>query len=237
MGARTTSRGFTLIELLVVIAIIAILAAILFPVFAQAREKARTASCQSNLKQIGTALAMYRQDYDGWLVPLCAPWRLRGRIPGWCWTTRIFPYVRNEDLFNCPSLPLTERIRAIRRRRNGPDHISTRYAMNHVGWSYIRGRAESRIEDAAGWIYVACEGDFWYGAWARDAHRLPLEAYVAYGLGHSRWTPAQKANFWKNLNKHNGGSNFLYFDGHVKYHSVVQAPRHNRGPFHPRLDR
>ena len=57
-------RGFTLIELLVVIAIIAILAAILFPVFAQAREKARQASCQSNLKQIGIAFKMYVQDYD-----------------------------------------------------------------------------------------------------------------------------------------------------------------------------
>ena len=68
-------NGFTLIELLVVIAIIAILAAILFPVFAQAREKARQASCMSNLKQVGTAVYMYNQDYDE-LMP-------RFRTAGW----------------------------------------------------------------------------------------------------------------------------------------------------------
>src|SRR6266511_6380266 len=62
-------KGFTLIELLVVIAIIAILAALLFPVFAQAREKARQASCFSNAKQIGLACRMYAQDYDEWNVP------------------------------------------------------------------------------------------------------------------------------------------------------------------------
>src|ERR1041385_5074124 len=65
MFRRRSRHGFTLIELLVVIAIIAILAAILFPVFAQVREKARQTTCSSNLKQIGTAFAMYVQDYDG----------------------------------------------------------------------------------------------------------------------------------------------------------------------------
>src|SRR5574340_999993 len=64
MGTSMKTRGFTLIELLVVIAIIAILAAILFPVFAQAREKARQAACTSNLKQLGNAMLMYVQDYD-----------------------------------------------------------------------------------------------------------------------------------------------------------------------------
>jgi prepilin-type N-terminal cleavage/methylation domain-containing protein/prepilin-type processing-associated H-X9-DG protein len=94
-------RGFTLIELLVVIAIIAILAAILFPVFARARAKARQASCQSNLKQIGLAFAMYVGDQDGGL-PDCLMGRDTPdrRVP---WYRCIEPYVKNEQIFWCPS--------------------------------------------------------------------------------------------------------------------------------------
>src|SRR5687768_9169334 len=128
---RNGSNGFTLIELLVVIAIIAILAAILFPVFAQAREKARQSSCISNLKQLGTSMMMYAQDYDGLL------YHLNGR--GFNFTgcnvcnntgctvnaaapqlfdpeiaanpdlgprklrDAILPYIKNDGIFHCPS--------------------------------------------------------------------------------------------------------------------------------------
>jgi prepilin-type N-terminal cleavage/methylation domain-containing protein len=94
-------RGFTLIELLVVIAIIAILAAILFPVFARAREQARKASCLSNQKQIGTAILMYAQDYDEQLCPVST-----GTCPGpaaFGWADLIYPYVKNVKVFDCPS--------------------------------------------------------------------------------------------------------------------------------------
>lgn len=90
-------KGFTLIELLVVIAIIAILAAILFPVFAQAREKARATACLSNTKQISTAIMMYVQDYEETMV-LAIEWNT------WSvWTDRIEPYRKNWDLMYCPS--------------------------------------------------------------------------------------------------------------------------------------
>jgi len=107
MPKPQSRKGFTLIELLVVIAIIAILAAILFPVFAQAREKARQASCLSNLKQLGLATQMYAQDYDdmlpGWPDPSRHPlyntW-------GWAIVVPLLDsYIKNKNVWECPSAP------------------------------------------------------------------------------------------------------------------------------------
>jgi len=108
---RTRKTGFTLIELLVVIAIIAILAAILFPVFAQAREKARAISCLSNTKQIGLGLAMYVQDYDEQMPAAFAS--IAPVNGGTCnvmpYENQIAPYIKNKQIFVCPSdgLPRT----------------------------------------------------------------------------------------------------------------------------------
>src|SRR2546423_13337957 len=132
---RTPNAAFTLIELLVVIAIIAILAAILFPVFARAREAARTSSCLSNTKQMALAIMQYIQDYDErFPTPLYnlssvdpqygrhpdnpwGPWS-RFRVG---WNHTIFPYVKNVQVFLCPSSP------------GGPDHDSLNGA-NDDGW-------------------------------------------------------------------------------------------------------
>jgi prepilin-type N-terminal cleavage/methylation domain-containing protein/prepilin-type processing-associated H-X9-DG protein len=114
MVVRWPRRGFTLIELLVVIAIIAILAAILFPVFAQARDKARSASCLSNLKQMGLAWMMYAQDYDeiypaanpgdGSAWGRCSDMKDRGAFGGWIGNLLV-PYSKNVQIFTCPSNP------------------------------------------------------------------------------------------------------------------------------------
>ena len=101
---RLNRRAFTLIELLVVVAIIAILAAILFPVFGRARENARRSSCQSNLKQIGLGLLQYVGDYDE-VVPQSSFNGYYGAAgdPTYKWMDAIFPYVKSEQVFVCPS--------------------------------------------------------------------------------------------------------------------------------------
>src|SRR5476651_1826255 len=97
-----SKAGFTLIELLVVIAIIAILAAILFPVFARARENARRASCQSNLKQIGLGFAQYIQDYDELYPRNDNSLVAAAGTGGWA-SYQLQPYIKSVQLFGCPS--------------------------------------------------------------------------------------------------------------------------------------
>ena len=127
----TTRRpaAFTLIELLVVIAIIAILAAILFPVFAQARAKARQIACLSNCKQMALGVMQYAQDYDDTLPVIGDNAACRGR-----WQAQIFPYVKSEQIFTCPDLPDNKWSSAL--SQDPSCTLPTgRYDISGYGWS------------------------------------------------------------------------------------------------------
>jgi len=198
-------KGFTLIELLVVIAIIAILAAILFPVFAKAREKARQASCQSNLKQIALSLAMYCGDYD--------ETHLRRRPGGTAptsmfWYSVVQPYVKNTQVNLCPSYPW-----------NGgwctncdpcrPN--STRsYDMACEGSlrSMANGPRESEIQAPATTMWVFdCYCEY-------SANPIATQYSVGWFLTNQKGTPA-----WR----HNDVINAAFVDGHVKAVKWIKA--------------
>jgi len=132
-------KGFTLIELLVVIAIIAILAAILFPVFARTRAKARQASCQSNLKQIGLAILMYIQDYDEQF-----PGHTGGPSSAWDWPVALVPYCKNAQIFHCPSADISGHMVI--------DGVDLSYGLNCY---YLQFRSQATVVDVAGTIMAA----------------------------------------------------------------------------------
>ena len=190
-------RGFTLIELLVVIAIIAILAAILFPVFARAREKARQASCQSNLKQFGLAATMYAQDYDGVMVNSSVKDPAYPDSNGRWWMILLQPYIKNDQLLDCPSYsnPYWCTVTSCEgstspsfrwRRRGG-------YAINNASDS-PRGRRDSEISAPAETILF-----------------LDCNCVVAYPNNTSAIFNPHLAP------RHNEGNNYAFCDGHVKF--------------------
>jgi prepilin-type N-terminal cleavage/methylation domain-containing protein/prepilin-type processing-associated H-X9-DG protein len=151
-NARKGERAFSLIELLVVIAILAILAALLFPVFAQAREKARQATCESNLSQIGKATQMYVEDWDETL-PAAGHY---GRVEE-SWRYQIETYVHNQDFDICPS---DAGIGGA-----DPDHLRS-YALNAV----LDGQSMQDVHDPADLIYVGEVADD-----RSDDHYHPLK--------------------------------------------------------------
>ena len=189
-------KGFTLIELLVVIAIIAILAAILFPVFAKAREKARTASCASNLKQIAIGITQYAQDYDETLpnAYVGAPYLVATQ--GCNWATGIQPYLKSIQVFRCPS------------DSTGP---ANSYVYNNWG---LNQRALAAVDQPAQMILVM-DGQ----ATGLDANSTPTNAATGYGLN-------VDCTLWENgwrvcaqdrkLPRHMEQNNIAFVDGHVK---------------------
>ncbi len=202
----TRASAFTLIELLVVIAIIAILAAILFPVFAKAREKARQTACLSNNRQIGTAMMMYIEDNDECFVAV----RHEPTEPGAAnWYDPLTPYVKNAQVFRCPSL-----------RDNAA--INTDYVISGL---FAHGMAQASFGLPAETIMVAERHEglpaFGYHPWPADGVSWDnLDAYVA-GDGHNWLTGHVEPA------RHNGGSNYAFADGHAKWlrwESTIQSP-------------
>lgn len=186
-------RGFTLIELLVVIAIIAILAAILFPVFARAREKARQASCSSNLKQLALAMLMYAQDYDERFAGECScgcP-----KVDWTCWRDRMYPYVKNLQLFQCPSHNASP--------GNDPGQIGGNYGIAcHV----VSGKALAEIKLPA---ESAMLGE--------SNGQMHLKRYNPGGVpvcGNACCGGDIRQAY---RYSHNEGMNIAYADGHVKW--------------------
>ncbi len=230
-------RGFTLIELLVVIAIIAILAAILFPVFAKAREKARQASCQSNLKQIGLAFLMYMQDYDGrW--PYWHWGRHRGNInptdgpQALQWYVRLDPYIKNTQIFACPSRSDYGGCRWCYANPDDGRYQSRYPAFRYIHYGYnecfsvncCNKRKDADLKYPAEILLV---GDCFasLGGWENNNLRI-LYRYAAAGTGHpcigcGGTVPSNMDDYAP----HNGGSNICYADGHVKWIRWSQLKR------------
>jgi len=240
-ATRKNLNGFTLIELLVVIAIIALLAAILFPVFGRARENARRSSCQSNLKQLGLGFLQYRQDNDAMLpcgTPDPAPptycsgyW-----APGVGWAGAIYPYVRSTQIFACPDDTSTAAAQAA-----GSGNNVLSYAANKQFWlnNYV---SEAALQGPAKTV-MACEVTntyFWVNQTENNSPvvdgfvtttsandmaqcwRSGNGEAVTYQTGYLGQSNVQSGtgtafNYQAPTGVHFDGSNWLLCDGHVKW--------------------
>jgi prepilin-type N-terminal cleavage/methylation domain-containing protein/prepilin-type processing-associated H-X9-DG protein len=214
MRLRTKLKGFTLIELLVVIAIIAILAAILFPVFARAREAARASACKSNLKQISMGMLMYAQDFDEttghtWINDPT------GTITSWKFYLQ--PYIKNLEVMKCPSSGI-----------KGTGFFSN-YGMYtgiaRQSLAIIRSPAETVMFCDAGRMNVAIGNGNDPDTWQENASS---DWEVAYCRRFNTTTVGQQGE-WSNgngprrpLGRHNLLVNVAFFDGHVKAMNAKQ---------------
>jgi prepilin-type N-terminal cleavage/methylation domain-containing protein/prepilin-type processing-associated H-X9-DG protein len=189
----TRRNGFTLIELLVVIAIIAILAAILFPVFARAREKARQASCLSNIKQCMTGVLMYAQDYDGGYP--CRTYN--GTF--WYPMDKLGPYIKNTDILFCPSKRGTWN----EAKGAGYNVCWDLWGSGYLGTdeTFMKPAETVYLQEAwtCGSRTVAPWAQFWMCADCYGARQCSAYSTTGFDL------------------PHNGGSNMAYADGHAKW--------------------
>ena len=216
-------RGFTLIELLVVIAIIAILAAILFPVFAQARESARQATCSQNLRQIGQAFWMYLQDYDERMpdrrdLKLQLGYRPWSSWPpsdprcGWAGIV-LEPYTRNWNIWNCPSVLVSVMGEVVQVKQEVAPDKTTRYWM----WRFDRIQDPVPPDNFWGKTLEGAVADlqanpspFYTRPDGQADVELVVDPYFPRTIGTVE--PALRGRA-----VHRGGRNRLFLDGHVKW--------------------
>jgi prepilin-type N-terminal cleavage/methylation domain-containing protein/prepilin-type processing-associated H-X9-DG protein len=208
-------RGFTLIELLVVIAIIAILAAILFPVFARAREKARQSACLSNIKQIAMAGLMYAQDFDETFTPSeqhCDP-------PNYAWSQLIEPYLKNEQILICPSFGGVHTSTCGAAHTKPSSYLHGGYAINawrdvgdggttQHGPGYSWGQNMSDIETPAQLVYVCDQGT------RSDTSNCFRISGMSQMVGGNLYENNRR---YAVASRHNGGFNASFCDGHGKW--------------------
>lgn len=208
----STLQGFTLIELLVVIAIIAVLAAILFPVFSRARENARRASCMSNLRQLGLGFAQYTGDYDERLpntvdgeggVALLGAWTFYSAFPATSSAFQpakggLYPYVKSEQIYVCPS-------------DSAGQNTGQSYAGNSCAFAkeisqtvggpggLRAGKSLAAFDDSSRWMLLSEEGA------PDDSSRGTDDAYQSLNAGNTFAA------------RHFDGGNVAFLDGHVKW--------------------
>lgn len=207
--------GFTLIELLVVIAIIAILAAILFPVFARAREKARQTSCLSNLKQIGLGCIMYAQDYD---ERLPGSYQKDGQADDWPlhkWGASVVPYVKNSQIFVCPS-------------DDAPGNDNGSGSVGPISYAANRELLPPTRYDfnaAIGGITHPAETIMLFDAWAANRYCAYDNATAGNGVGCNARPSGLRYGDNVNISRHNDGFNACLADGHAKWYKGGDADR------------
>ena len=209
-----TRRGFTLIELLVVIAIIAILAAILFPVFARAREKARQTSCLNNVKQLSLGFVMYLTDYDQ-MFP-CGDSTAWGdgsypAHPYGAWADGIYPYLKNNQIFICPSDSLANCVSDGNTGSHtyGSDHLTGTYPNQRLSYGYnysLYTYSEAKVPRPAELAVFTdmIERPYFYS----DGVALPGGGH-GISRGHSDRVGRAA--------RHNDGVNIGFMDGHAKW--------------------
>jgi prepilin-type N-terminal cleavage/methylation domain-containing protein/prepilin-type processing-associated H-X9-DG protein len=232
--------AFTIIELLVCVAIVAVLAALLFPVFAQAREAARKVSCTSNLRQLGIAHTLYAQDYDQTLAPTFTGTNGGTRLDGKSvrWMTLVFPYVRNRAVYSCPNSRLKYEPPSPKKPvsfDDGAYGINAAYAharSNKTGQSlrYPTGLPLAAIPLPTETVALTDGGGYsefvWGDTTGSTSPRLFLHSKPPL-LGSEHLTNnGQRLTFAIN-GRHNGGAVFAFCDGHSKWLPLTQVARKN----------